>query len=265
MDSDYYLDKREKMRYNKPFCGDNSGKNCSNCGMESNGDSAKCPHCGAHVKKDRVNNGNMKRVNWQLPHNQSSEIPRNTWKNQLSPANNQMTMQARGWTLNTMAGENSQFPNDSSQTNFQRTDPNANSMDVSVCDNCGNDVSSERCLRCSAFMKNLSSRREKRIKTNTNNVYYDDGCPALMEDGRFITNWRPSNEITEEIGTWNNIGNSNQLRLFLQTNGTNLLKKQNSYLTQNNSCQSKTACSEGYYDLWMKGQGNWDTFFDHER
>ena len=75
---------------------------------------------------------------------------------------------------------------------------------------------SDRCPNCSGYMKDLNNLRKLRREQGANNIYYRDGCPAIMEDSRFISNYRPSSELTNEIGKANNIRNSNQLREFMQ-------------------------------------------------
>ncbi len=52
-----------------------------------------------------------------------------------------------------------------------------------------------------------------------NNVYYQDGCPALMSDGRFITDYNSSNELTEAMRQLNGFVSPNEFRQFMQENG----------------------------------------------
>ena len=107
------------------------------------------------------------------------------------------------------------------------------------------------------FNKDTRELKRMRLAMGANNVYFNDGCPALMEDGRFLTNWRSSSEVTNEMGIFNNLQNSNEVRAFLQNNGLNLMREQRAYLAQTNSCTPGTACSEGYYDLWNNRKGSW--------
>ncbi len=84
----------------------------------------------------------------------------------------------------------------------------------------------------------------------SNNVYYQ--CPAKMEDGRFITRYESSNELTGAIQKMNHIQSSNQFRTFLQSNTDSLIANERDYLASNWSCHPKAACSEGYYYLNVK-------------
>ena len=90
-----------------------------------------------------------------------------------------------------------------------------------------------------------------------NNVYYRDGCPALMSDGRFITYYNSTNELTEEIRKVNGFSNTNVFRNFMQTNGDLLMASERKYIVNNNTCTPHSACSQGYYDLWANKGGYW--------
>lgn len=118
---------------------------------------------------------------------------------------------------------------------------------------CERDAQGNRvCPRCSSRFLYRPGRY-----TGENNTFFRDGCPALMSDGRFITSYTPSNELTENIRHINGIENTNQFREFLQTNGNRLMNKEREYLWESNTCAPKTACSEGWYDLWMNKGGYW--------
>jgi hypothetical protein len=90
-----------------------------------------------------------------------------------------------------------------------------------------------------------------------NNVYFKDGCPALMADGRFITYYNSSNELTEKMRRMNGFQSSNQFRTFMQTNGDLFMATEREYQIKNNTCMPTTACSEGFYNLWTKDDGSW--------
>lgn len=127
-----------------------------------------------------------------------------------------------------------------------------------TCPSCGIFAqNTELCPNCGGFLKDLKQLKNIRMNQGANNQYWNNGCPALMSDGRFISNWRPSTEITNEIGMMNGLSNSNQLRLFMQENGLNLMKEQRAFLIQTNTCAPATACSQGFYDLWMNKNGAW--------
>lgn len=91
----------------------------------------------------------------------------------------------------------------------------------------------------------------------SNNVYFKNGCPAIMSDGRFITYYNSTNELTEQMRKLNGIKSSNAFRTFMQNNAEKLMDTERNYINQQNTCSPSTACSEGWYDLWTKNNGNW--------
>lgn len=90
-----------------------------------------------------------------------------------------------------------------------------------------------------------------------NNVYYPDGCPALMDDGRFITYFGSTNELTETMQKMNGFRSANQFRTFMQNNGQKFMDAERTYQRDTNTCSPQTACSEGWYDLWTIKDGYW--------
>ena len=92
---------------------------------------------------------------------------------------------------------------------------------------------------------------------SANNVYYKDGCPALMSDGRFLTYYNSTNELTETMRKMNGFESANKFRTFMQTNGDLLMASERDYLNKENTCAPATACSEGWFDLWTKKYGYW--------
>lgn len=95
------------------------------------------------------------------------------------------------------------------------------------------------------------------------NAFYKDGCPAIMSDGRFITNYNSTNELTEGIRKMNGIKNSNEFRQFLQNNGNAIINAERNYYKANNKCRPTTSCSEGWNKLWTDNQGNWSNLDHH--
>lgn len=95
------------------------------------------------------------------------------------------------------------------------------------------------------------------------NAFYRDGCPAIMSDGRFITNYNSANELTEAIKQMNGISNSNELRQFLQNNGNKIINAERNYHLNDNKCNPSTACSEGWQALWKDHRGNWSNLDHH--
>ena len=112
------------------------------------------------------------------------------------------------------------------------------------------------CPNCKKkFLSNLTKYR------GTNNVYYENGCPAIMSDGRFVTYHGSTNELTDAMRKLSGIKSSNKFRTFLQENGDKIMNVEKNYLARENTCSpSSIACSEGWYDLWKKNGGSWSNF-----
>jgi hypothetical protein len=91
----------------------------------------------------------------------------------------------------------------------------------------------------------------------TNNVYYRDGCPALMSDGRFITYYNSTNELTEAMRKMNGFKSPNEFRTFMQNNADKIMDAERSHIIRQNTCSPTTACSEGWNDLWTQHGGDW--------
>lgn len=91
----------------------------------------------------------------------------------------------------------------------------------------------------------------------SNCAYYKDGCPAIMSDGRFITYYNSTNELTEAMRKLNGIENPNEFRLFMQRNGNLFMDSERNHALKENTCYPKTACSEGWYNLWKNQNGDW--------
>mgnify|MGYP001190358123 CR=1 FL=1 len=94
-------------------------------------------------------------------------------------------------------------------------------------------------------------------KRGANNVYYGDGCPAIMSDGRFITYYNSTNELTEAMRKLNGFTSPNEFRNFMQKYGHQFLDAERKHILQQNTCLPKSSCSEGWYKLWTQNQGNW--------
>lgn len=67
-----------------------------------------------------------------------------------------------------------------------------------------------------------------------NNVY--EGCPPLMSDARFVTDYRPSCDVNNLIQVQNNIRNSYEYRLFLQQNAEQLMRISRGFAQRKNHC-----------------------------
>lgn len=106
-------------------------------------------------------------------------------------------------------------------------------------------------------MQTQTSSQPSEKYFGANNVYYKEGCPALMSDGRFLTYWNSSNELTEEMRRLNKFKSENEFRIFLQSNADLFMQTERDYLMKNNTCAPQTACSEGFFDLWSRENGYW--------
>ena len=114
--------------------------------------------------------------------------------------------------------------------------------------------------KCPSCYKQFRSGKKTECSNRNNganNVYYKDGCPAIMSDGRFITNYNSTNELTETMRKANGIKSPNQFRTFMQNNANQFMDAERNFVTKQNTCSPTTACSEGWYNLWTQNQGNW--------
>jgi len=74
------------------------------------------------------------------------------------------------------------------------------------------------------------------------NRYYNYGCPALMNDARFINNYVRSSTFDQYIRNVNNIKNGNEYRHYLQNNGDQIINNIKAYLRENNTCSVEGKC-----------------------
>lgn len=67
------------------------------------------------------------------------------------------------------------------------------------------------------------------------------GCPARMEDGRYMSTYYSSQVIVDAIKRANGIDycryDNNDMRYFFQQNGTKLMNRERQYILDNNSCK----------------------------
>lgn len=109
---------------------------------------------------------------------------------------------------------------------------------------------------------------EQNKNHGANNVYYKNDCPALMSDGRFITYYNSTNELTETMRKLNGISNPNEFRIFMQKNGNQFMNSERNYMLKENTCSPTIACSEGWHKLWTRNGGDWtntNEFADHSQ
>jgi hypothetical protein len=74
---------------------------------------------------------------------------------------------------------------------------------------------------------------------------YYKNCPAKMDDGRFITNWKTASCYNEYIKYMNGIVRDDDYRLFLQMNADKIMDSEWMYLKKNDSCWNN-ACVHKY-------------------
>ena len=81
------------------------------------------------------------------------------------------------------------------------------------------------------------------------NRYWSNGCPALMQDGRFITNHVRFNVFDQFIRNINDIGSNHEYRSFLQSKGSDIIKLEREANIKYNSCNVNGKC------LPLSGEG----------
>ena len=67
------------------------------------------------------------------------------------------------------------------------------------------------------------------------NRYFQYNSPALMSDGRFITNYLPDRTVEQYIRHINNIDSAQDYRLFLQTHGDTIMNREREIMTKLNT------------------------------
>ena len=67
------------------------------------------------------------------------------------------------------------------------------------------------------------------------NRYFQYNSPALMSDGRFITNYLPDRTVEQYIRHINNIDSAQDYKLFLQTNGDTIMNREREIMTKLNT------------------------------
>ena len=74
------------------------------------------------------------------------------------------------------------------------------------------------------------------------NCYYKYGCPALMQDGRFITTYVHHRLLNHSIKEINKINSAQEFKNFLQNNGDTILNNQRAILQKNYTCGVSGRC-----------------------
>jgi hypothetical protein len=74
------------------------------------------------------------------------------------------------------------------------------------------------------------------------NRYFKYNCPALMNDGRFLTNYTRSSTFDQFIRNENNINSAQDYKNYLQQNGEVIMNNVKAYLNETNTCVVKGQC-----------------------
>lgn len=76
------------------------------------------------------------------------------------------------------------------------------------------------------------------------NRYFVHGCPELMSDGRFITNYLDNDVFNHKIAHINKLETSHQYRDFLQKNAVQLMNKERAFFAKKTcNIQDKKLCT----------------------
>ena len=74
------------------------------------------------------------------------------------------------------------------------------------------------------------------------NRYWKKGCPALMSDGRLLTNYDRVRRLDQYIKTINEIDSAQEYKYFLQKNGDTIINNERDYINKITTCLSNTSC-----------------------
>lgn len=74
------------------------------------------------------------------------------------------------------------------------------------------------------------------------NRYFKYGCPALMQDARFITNYMDKRVFDQYIRNVNNINSAQDYKNFLQANTNTIINREQEYLLKTNTCAVHGLC-----------------------
>ena len=71
------------------------------------------------------------------------------------------------------------------------------------------------------------------------NRYHNYGCPALMQDGKFLTNYLGHRIVDQFIRNTNMIATAHDYKNFIRDNGSLILEREHEYLVKNNTCSEQ--------------------------
>ena len=68
------------------------------------------------------------------------------------------------------------------------------------------------------------------------NRYFNNGCPPLMQDARFVTNYSDKRILDQQIKNFNKIEDVYDYKQFLQENAENIINNERKVIMQQNIC-----------------------------
>ena len=74
------------------------------------------------------------------------------------------------------------------------------------------------------------------------NNYWRYGCPALMSDARFTTQYMDSDVLNQKIRNLNKIKTSHEFRAFLQKNASTIMNNERKFLQKEYMCGVHGKC-----------------------
>lgn len=89
------------------------------------------------------------------------------------------------------------------------------------------------------------------------NRYFSYGCPCLLQDARFITNYKNNRIFEQEIRNINKINSAQDYKYFLQQNSDVIMKREQDYLVSTNKCDPQLA-------IFPYEKGNYNNNMCHE-
>lgn len=105
-------------------------------------------------------------------------------------------------------------------------------------------------IKCPGCKYVFESKRTA-LHNGGDNIFFKDNCPAMMSDGRFLTMYDSTNEITENMRKKLGIDNTNVFRNVIQDNANKIIESDTKNLYSNNSCTPSFSCSEGWAKLGL--------------
>lgn len=75
------------------------------------------------------------------------------------------------------------------------------------------------------------------------NRYFKYGCPPLMQDARFITNYMESRVFEQFIRNVNKIDSAQDYKKFLQTHGDTIINRERAYVESQSTCAVNGKCA----------------------